>query len=856
VQGFFFLSIKGELIFSQLSYFWKKKMNEEMAISDSLHQSGQTVYGTVILPLALDRLYTYRIPPDLVPQVKRGIRVEVSFGKKKRYAAIIYDLHTAKPEGYSPKQILSIIDEKPLIHSRQIDFWTWLSTYYCCSLGEIMQAALPSNLKLSSESLIVLLPELPFDPLALPDKEYLIIEALSGREYLHLEDIQDMLGIKTVYPTVRSLIEKGFIEIKEELKDPYKPQTVFIVHLQEPYLSQQESVGKLFEKIHKFPKQEQLLLAFFLLRKEKERVTRKDLLKKAGVEGNVLLAMVRKNIFQIEETPLRHLWSGDLRGEEKEISLTPKQEEAYKRIKEYHLEHKVVLLQGITGSGKTRIYMKLMQEVISRGGQVLYLLPEIALSNQVTGRLQAVFQEQVLVYHSRLSDKQRVESWQRVKEGKSLIVGARSSLFLPFSNLMLVIVDEEHDPSYKQNEPNPRYQGRDAAIYLAHIWKAQVILGTATPSLETYYHSKSGKYGRVMLDERYGGTQLPEVSIISLVEEKKNKRMIEEFSETLLERIKEKLANKEQVILFQNRRGFAPTLRCSTCGWHAECVYCDVSLTYHKSRQGLKCHYCGYFKPAPTQCPACGSKEIALQGFGTEKIEAALQVILPEARIGRMDFDTVKSKFAHNRLIQEFEDGDLDILIGTQMVTKGLDFSNVGLVGILSSDQLMHYPDFRSSERAFQLITQVSGRAGRRTQQGQVMIQAMNLSNPVLLDVLENQTERYYERELSERAQFQYPPFQRLIKISLKHVDFDTVHNAAILLKDQLQSVFGNRIKGPAVPYIGRIRNSYLMDFLLKLDHGNQRLQEAKNHLSEAQQKLRSNKLYSSVRFVVDVDPH
>lgn len=829
-------------------------MKEEITLSDSFHNTGSPTYCTVILPLALDKLYTYSIPAMLVSKVIAGMRVEVQFGKKKRYAAIVYSLTNVKPEGYEPKQMLSLIDEKPLIHTLQIQFWTWISTYYCCSLGEIMQAALPSNLKFSSESLVILLPQLPFDPLSLPDREYMIIEALSGRPYLHLQDIQDMLGIKTIYPVIRNLIEKGFIEIKEDLKDPYKPPTVFFVKLREPYVSNQDLLGSVFSKVSKFPKQEQLLLTFFQLKNEKSQVTRKELLKRSGTDSSVLSALVKKNILQVDEIVFNMpLWQEGL---DKEIKLTPKQATAYQAIRDFHLENKVVLLQGITGSGKTQIYMKYMHEVMGQGGQVLYLLPEIALSNQVTSRLQAIFQDKVLVYHSRLSDKQRVESWQQVKDGKPLLVGARSSLFLPFSNLKLIIVDEEHDPSYKQNEPNPRYQGRDAAIYLGHLWKSNVILGTATPSLESYFHGKSGKYGWVKLDERYGGAILPQVTVINLTEEKKNKRMIQEFSETLLEAMRERLVNKEQIILFQNRRGFAPTLRCTVCGWHSECVHCDVSLTYHKSRQGLKCHYCGYFTPAPVLCPACGSKEIMLQGFGTEKIEAELQVILPEARIARMDMDTVKSRYAHNRLIQEFEEGELDILIGTQMVTKGLDFANVGMVGILSADQLMQYPDFRAGERGFQLMTQVSGRAGRRAKQGHVFIQAMNVANPILSDILENNPTRYYERELNERAQFQYPPFKRLIRISLKHVEPETVNNAALWLKDYLHPIFGDRLKGPAVPYIGRVRNSYLIDFLIKLDNGNHRLQEAKDRILEAQQMMRNKKLFSSVRFVIDVDPN
>jgi primosomal protein N' (replication factor Y) len=829
-------------------------MKEEITLSDSLHATGSPTYCTVILPLALNKLYTYSIPTELVARVIIGIRVEVQFGKKKRYAAIVYAITNTKPADYEPKQLLSLIDENPIIHTLQISFWRWLSTYYCCSLGEIMQAALPANLKLSSESMVILLPDLPFDPLALPDREYRIIEALSGRPHLHLQDIQDLLGIKTIYPIIRNLIEKGFIEIKEDLKDPYKSPTIFIVNLREPYVSNQHLIGTLFSKLSKFPKQEQILLTFFQLNNEKTRITRKELLKRSGVDSSVLSSLIKKNILQVEEINLHSPeWKEEIAGE---IKLTPKQAIAYRAIRDFHLENKVVLLQGITGSGKTQIYMKFMQEVISSGGQVLYLLPEIALSNQVTGRLQAIFQDKVLVYHSRLSDKQRIESWQQVKDGKPLIVGARSSLFLPFSNLKLIIVDEEHDPSYKQNEPNPRYQGRDAAIYLGYIWKSNVILGTATPSMETYYHAKTGKYGWVKLDERFGGTILPQITIIPLMEERKNKRMIQEFSETLLEAIRERLANKEQIILFQNRRGFAPSLQCTVCGWHAECEHCDVSLTYHKSRQGLKCHYCGYFTPAPKQCPACGSKEIVLQGFGTEKIEAELQVILPEARIGRMDMDTVKSKLAHNRLIQAFEEGDLDILIGTQMITKGLDFANVGMVGILSADQLMQYPDFRAGERGFQLMTQVSGRAGRRAKQGHVFIQAMNVTNQILIDILENQTDQYYERELQERVRFQYPPFNRLIRISLKHVDPDTVNNAAIWLGEYLNPIFGDRLKGPAVPYIGRVRNSYLIDFLLKLEHGNLHLQEAKSRILEAKQRMKDKKLLSSVRFVIDVDPN
>jgi len=832
-----------------------EKIQVELSSTKGLHPATDRVYCAVILPLALNRTFTYAIPSELVALVQVGMRAEVEFGKKKRYAGLIHQIGVEKPSGYSAKTLLSLIDEKPLILLQQLQFWDWMASYYACSLGEIMLAALPSHLKLSSSSLVIPLPGVPTNLQELPDREALVMEALSNREYLRLEEIQELLGVKTIYSVLRRLIDKGYVEIREDLQDPYKPPLSHWVYLEEPFASESDKLGDLFRKLAKSPRQELLLLSFFQLKQEKPAIQKRELLRRAGVDSGVLQSLARKKVLRIEVKP-SGLPTGAMENwEAGEISLSPLQTEAYGKMKAQEAEKRVVLLEGVTGSGKTRLYMRRMQEVFETGGQVLYLLPEISLSNQITSRLQVQFPDKVMVYHSRLSDRQRAESWQQVKDGIPLIVGARSALFLPFTKLQLIIIDEEHDPSFKQQDPNPRYQGRDTGIYLGHLWQIPVILGTATPSVETWQQARGGKYGWVTLGERYGGANLPEIHLIDLGEERKAKRLVREFSQTLLDAIQESLSRKEQVILFQNRRGFAPALTCTTCNWHAECVHCDVTLTYHQSRQGLKCHYCGYFTHSSSTCPACGSQDLELKGFGTEKIESELKVLLPEARLGRMDIDTVKTRMAHNRLIQEFEEGELDILIGTQMVTKGLDFSNVGLVGILSADQLMQFPDFRAAERAFQLMVQVSGRAGRRQNPGKVLIQALNVSHPLLRDVLENTPDRYYTRELHERETFRYPPFQRLIRISLRHRDAQRVNEAAIWLQEFLSPFFGDRLKGPAVPYVGRVRNQYIIDFLLKLDNDARRLRQAKEKLTESRQIMQLSGPFASVRYLLDVDP-
>ena len=539
------------------------------------------------------------------------------------------------------------------------------------------------------------------------------------------------------------------------------------------------------------------------------------------------------------------------------FELAPQQVQALTEIQQHFDQNKVTLLHGVTGSGKTRVYVELMQDAISRGEQVLYLLPEIALTAQIISRLQKIFGDNIAVYHSRLNNNERVEIWNAALEGKSILLGARSALFLPFKKLSLIIIDEEHDPSYKQNDPNPRYNGRDTAVFLGHLHQAKVLLGTATPSLETFQNTKKGKYGLVEMPERFGGLQMPAIKIVDAKDELKKRKLQSHFTSVLIEELKAALERGEQAILFQNRRGYAPTYRCQTCGnWHSECIHCDVSLTFHKFHNKLKCHYCGYQTPLPTSCPACGSKELSLRGFGTEKIEDELKIYLPDAKIGRMDLDTVRSKNAHSKIINDFEERRLDILVGTQMVTKGLDFENVGIVGVLSADQLLQFPDFRASERAFQLMLQVSGRAGRKHKQGKVIIQAFNTTSPVLQEVIENDFLHFYTREIEERQTFKYPPFVRLIRITLKHKKPQVLNDGTKIFAKHLTGKLGDWVIGPAIPYVSRVRGYYVLDIMIKLERNKQKIEFAKTTIADATQLMRKTSGFSGVRVNVDVDPY
>lgn len=823
----------------------------------SFHPVNATrTYVDIVLPLALPMVYTYAVPEDLLQEVKFGIRVEVSFGKNKLYSGIVVNIHHEKPADQRTKIILAVLDTTPIISREHWEFWKWMASYYACTPGEVMQAALPAHLKLESQTRLVISPLFDSNMDGLTDNEFLIVEALSIQQEISVEDVQKILNIKSVSRIINGLLEKRLVYLKSEMKDKFKPKKVACIRLKEPFLSQPDLLSEAFEVVQKSERQMRALLGFIQLSKKENFVTRPALCKAADVDSSVIKAIEKKEIWEVYERTISRIGGEGEKGELTQV-LSPQQATALESMEHLFREKMVVLLHGVTGSGKTRIYIEYIRRALEAGEQVLYLLPEIALTTQIIQRLKAVFGEKVAVYHSRLNNNERVEVWKQVASGqKPVVLGARSALFLPFKKLQWIIVDEEHDGSFKQHDPAPRYNGRDAAIYMANIFGAKTILGTATPSVETYFNAKKGKYGLVELNERYGGLELPKLHIADVGKEMQQRSMQSHFTSFLIDSLKEVLENKEQAILFQNRRGYAPTVRCEKCNWHKECIHCDVSMTYHKIHGNLQCHYCGYQAHMPKNCPACGSNELKLTGIGTEKIEDELKIYLPEARIGRMDLDTVRTKNAHGKIIHDFEQYNLDILVGTQMVTKGLDFDKVKLVGVINADQLWSFPDFRASERAFQLIAQVSGRAGRKNEQGKVVVQARNITHPILKDVLENNFHGFFEREIMERKAFAYPPFSRLISITLKHKKPDVLNYGAKIFSNILKDKLGDRVKGPAVPFVGRIRGYYLLDVLVKLELNGKLLKYTKETILEAGKKMRAEKGYSGIRINVDVDPY
>lgn len=811
-------------------------------------------FADIILPLALPkRTYTYSVPDSVVALIQAGVRVEVQFGRSKLYSGLVERVHQETPD-YAVKPIISVLDEVMVVTSEQLRLWNWISGYYCCTLGEVMAAALPGHLKLSSETKLVRNDAFGDDFSELDAECYLIAEALLLQQEITVEDARKILNKKTVFPVIQRLLNQGVLFLREDLQEKFKTRKVTAVRLMEPYRSQTAQMRAVFAELESKERQLEILMAYLALEKSRPFVKKQELLQKADVSETSLRTLIKKGVLETYEQDISRLggYEDDLLETDK---LTDQQIRAIQEIRDHFDQKDVVLLNGVTGSGKTRVYVELMQEIIRDGGQVLYLLPEIALTTQIVNRLQKVFGEDVAVYHSRINNNERVEVWKAAYSGKKVILAARSGLFLPFKNLKLVVVDEEHDASFKQYDPAPRYHARDTAIFLAGLNGAKIVLGTATPSLESWYNAQSGKYGLVTMNERFGGMQLPKIEVVDLREQLKTKQMQSIFSTPLITRLQQALADGEQVILFQNRRGYAPMLECGVCGWNAMCKHCDVTLTFHKHTNRLRCHYCGYTEDPVTICPACGSGKITFKGFGTEKIEDELKLFLPTARIARMDLDTAGTKSSLIALLNDFEARQIDILVGTQMVTKGLDFEHVGFVGVLGADALTKFPDFRAGERAFQLLTQVSGRAGRKKKRGEVMIQAFDPQHPVIQEVLAGDMQGFFERELKERAEFKYPPFFRLIHVELQHKDPKTVNAAGAMMARLLRQKLGDRVLGPVIPNIARVRGYFGQDILIKLEKSGPLMTGTKNWIKEIQEKLAGQPGFSQLVISIDVDP-
>ena len=808
----------------------------------------------VILPIPIQRTFTYSVTENEANFLQKGMRVAVSFGKSKMYSALVLKIHQTKPTLYEAKEIYQILDETPLVNERQLQHWLWISNYYVCSLGDVYRAALPSAFLLESET-IINKNESFTDESILADDEFLIFEALQHQSQLTIQKVADILGKKKVMPIVNGLIKKLVITIKEEIYEQYKPKLVKYVRLHSDYTAD-ASLTKLLENLSRAKKQREAVLSFFQLSTSKKPIKAKELEEKAAVSSTILKSLEAKNIFEFYHIQTDRI---QYKGETNELKvLNEFQEKALLEIKETFKEKDVTLLHGITSSGKTEVYAKLIQEVLDEGKQVLFLLPEIALTTQIINRLQFYFGEQISVFHSKYSMNERVEVWNNVLENKPkarIILGARSSIFLPFSNLGLIVVDEEHETSYKQFEPSPRYNARDSAIVLAKIHKAKILLGSATPSLETYFNAQQNKYGFVKLNRRYGNVQLPKIELIDLKEKQRKKEMKGHFSDRLLELIQEALDLKEQVILFQNRRGFSPVVECKTCGVSPQCPNCDVSLTFHKFRNELRCHYCNYQRAMPNSCGACGSNSLDNKGFGTEQIELELKEIFPGFKIGRMDLDTTRGKYGYQKIIGAFEAKEIDILVGTQMLSKGLDFENVSLVGVLSADSMLNFPDFRAHERAYDMLVQVSGRAGRSKKQGNVAIQTFNPHHQILQQVSTTNYKEMYKEQLQDRWQYKYPPYYRLIKITLKHKDYNKVDSGINWLFKALYNSFGENVLGPTAPAVSRIRNQYIKNVIIKIPT-KQSLANTKKQLQKIKDTFEAVKDFRPIRFITDVDPY
>ena len=818
-------------------------------------------YVDVLLPLPLANWYTYSLPESLEGQVQTGSRVIVPFGRKKFYTALVANVHYCPPEGYEIKEVTEVLDTRPVLLPQQFRLWKWMASYYLCTMGDVYKAALPSGMKLESETIVTANPDYEATTPLTP-REQQVLDLLTQDPEQCITQLEKRLNVtRNILPVINNLLAKGAISVKEELKRNYKPKTEIRVKLS-PDSQTEERLHQLFDELGRAPKRLALLMkylelsGFFTDKASLREVSKKELLTRADATPTIFNGLVEKGIF---ETYLYEVGRLD-REQTRTVAinpLNPAQQAAYDAILSHFREKNVCLLHGVTSSGKTEIYIHLIRQAIENGQQVLYLLPEIALTTQITERLKRVFGGRIGIYHSKFPDAERVEIWQKQlrPEGHyDIILGVRSSVFLPFHNLGLIIVDEEHETTYKQQDPAPRYHARDTAIMLASIYGAKVLLGTATPSIDSYHNALAGKYGLVTLNERYKDIRLPEIRIVDIKELARKKMMNGPFSPELLAAVRQALERHEQVILFQNRRGFAPMIECKVCGWVPKCKNCDVSLTYHKGLNQLTCHYCGYTYAVPRSCPACGSVELVNRGFGTEKIEDNIREIFPDAKVARMDLDTTRSRSAYERIIADFEAGKTHILIGTQMVSKGLDFDHVSVVGILNADNMLNYPDFRAHERAFQLMAQVAGRAGRRDKRGLVILQTKSPDLPVIHQVVTNDYKQMYEDQTAERKLFHYPPFCRFIYVYLKHRKEDVVTQAADTLAAWLRTAFGDKVLGPDKPPVGRIQMLFIKKIVIKLDL-NMSGTKVRDYLLSVQRQLIEDERFRSLVVYYDVDP-
>ncbi len=813
-------------------------------------------YVDVILPLALDKLYTYSVTDDQAGILRPGMRIAVPFKRSKLYTALVHSLHEDAPQGYEARPIDQVLDQEPIVFEDHLAFWQWIASYYMCTLGDVMRTALPGAFMLESETVILPSVKEEANEAELTDNQFLILEALQNNSALKVGDIQRILERQRVLPVLQSMMEEGLIQMKEKIQERYRPKWVKYIRVLPDYQTD-EGLATVLEQLSRAEKQKTLLMHYFKLAgKLNDWISSSELIKSSGISAAIRKSLLDKGIFEEKKVREDRL-NTELHVEKiSDISLNPQQSQALANTEDHLDSGKVVLLHGVTASGKTEIYVKLAQKALIKGEQVLYMVPEIALTAQLITRLQQHFGDAITVYHSRYSVHERVETWNNVlKESPKtkVILGTRSSLFLPFRKLGLIIVDEEHDPSYKQFDPAPRYHGRDAAVVLAKSLGSQIVLGSATPSVTSYNNHSTGKYGYAQIPDRYKEILMPEVHLVDLKEQHRKKIIQGHFSVPLLEAIGETLANKEQVILFQNRRGYSPIVECTSCGHIPQCQNCDVSLTYHQYRGELRCHYCGYHETLEVGCAACGNQSLDTKGLGTEQVETELGTLLPDARVMRMDYDTTRGKHSYSKIITAFEKRDIDILVGTQMVTKGLDFRHVNLVGIMNADTLLNFPDYRAHERGYQLLMQVAGRAGRTKKQGQVIIQTYQPVHPVLKQVLHGDYKAMFDRQMKEREQFRYPPAIRIIRIEFKHKEYQRVQEGSSWFARSLRQEFSSNVLGPESPLISRLRNQYIKQILIKIPL-EVSMAQTKNSIKRIQRSFNAISQYRSIRVIYHAD--